>query len=347
MVGRGKQMLETGGAHRTRLELRVLVMGADRATEHALLQRLESMLARVPDAPVVRVSSDLSGCDVLVAMADSAMARVGLHMAQGRDSLPFWLLESDGSLRDGRGPQNGVLDSADITSILLRRCSGSSASVASGPSGSPPAAVLAERLRARVIAHDGVAVMVEGEQRVVWLDFARQLVLPVDVLGYEETIDRLAAAFLQLSVLPTTHRVFDEALSAGVAWPLAPFLWSLGLRIGGGAGLLAPMDGASQLSLRQWPDFRALARRHDHFRLCCLLLKQPSTARQAAALLDLEEAVVEGFFNAAFLSGYADVSAVQGAKGTPEPAAAQVRAGGGSALARMWSSVRRRITASL
>lgn len=340
-------MLETGVARRTKPELRVLVMGADRATEHALLQRLESMVSRGPGAPIVRVSSDLSGCDVLVAMADSAMARVGLHMAQGRDGLPFWLLESDGSLRDGRGPQAAVLDSADITSILLRRCNDSGPSVASGSSGSPPVTALAERLRARVIAHDGVAIMVEGAQRLLWLDFDRQLVFPVDVLGYEEAIDRLAAGFRQLSVLSTTHAAFDEALAASVAWPLAPFLWSLGLRIGGGTALLAPMDEVSQLSLRQWPDFRALARRHDHFRLCCLLLKQPSTARQAAALLDLEEAVVEGFFNAAFLSGYADVSEVQVSRAVPGPVAAQPRVGGGSALARMWSSVRRRITASI
>ena len=63
----------------------------------------------------------------------------------------------------------------------------------------------------------------------------------------------------------------------------------------------------------------------------------------ACALLDLEPDTVHGFFNAAYVSGYAVVADTVRASSAPAPA----RQGddGGSRLARMWRSMRNRIRA--
>ncbi|MHC9083893.1 hypothetical protein ACYX7E_02520 [Luteimonas sp. RIT-PG2_3] len=211
--------------------------------------------------------------------------------------------------------------------------------IAPGVMSDEAAAPIAGLLRERVANGDGLATLTRDGEALLLLDFDRRLAAPVSGID-KDIASVLATDFHRLRLEPLSARDFNTSASAAQSMPLAPLLWNIALRIDGPVPLLDPMDRRTVLSLRQWPDFRALAHRHDHFRLCCLLLKRPSTTAEAADLLELDAATVDGFFNAAYLSGYAQVSRpVPAAAPAPGPAVTE-RKRGGSALARMWRSVR-------
>ena len=386
--------------------VRVLIMGTDMPTEHALLQRLQSLPPassshRDASSSIAAIAScdDLWTCDLLIVAGSSAMSRVGLRMAQTRPSLAFWILDDDGNLHDGRSPTRAVLGNDAMHAVLAGAATGggiadavnavdtvdaidpadplapvdcartalatevpTTVAPAAAPANdasrepAPPhpvamtahapvvvsdeaAAPIAGLLRERVANGDGLATLTRDGQALLLLDFDRRLAAPVSGID-KDIASVLATDFHRLRLEPLSARDFNTSTSAAQSMPLAPLLWNIALRIEGPVPLLDPMDRRTVLSLRQWPDFRALAHRHDHFRLCCLLLKRPSTTAEAADLLELDTATVDGFFNAAYLSGYAQVSQpAPPAAPAPGPAATE-RKRGGSALARMWRSVR-------
>lgn len=348
--------------------VRVLIMGTDMPVEHALLQRLQALSpASMPETstsalsrPAISSCDDLSTCDLLIVRGSSAMSRVGLRMAQTRPSLAFWILDDDGSLHDGRSAGRAALGNDDMFAVLARVAATVSDPhadrVPAARAPTPPtqaatianaadtsrdddASPIAGRLRERVATGEGLATLARDGQALLLLDFDRRLAAPV--AGIDKDIAGvLAADFHRLRLQPLSARDFNTSASAAQSMPLAPLLWNIALRIDGPVPLLDPMDRRTVLSLRQWPDFRALAHRHDHFRLCCLLLKRPSTTAEAADLLELDAATVDGFFNAAYLSGYAEVSRPAPASAPSASAAPSARKRGGSALARMWRSVR-------
>lgn len=410
--------------------VRVLIMGMDMPTEHALLQRLQALPPVVPaDADAGIVASSMAArsiaplassddpwtCDLLIVAGSSAMSRVGQRIAQTRPSLPFWILDDDGHLRDGRGTSEAVLAPEALHAVLARSTDASqqvdagagteedasvtaahaAANVDAGTSGTvatatgtpatpltnvavamhddpataapavvidetpgpaaaiatattaPAAAIapvvdttpIAGLLRERVANGEGLATLTHDGQALLLLDFDRRLAAPA--AGVDKDIASvLAADFHRLRLEPLSARDFNTSAASAQSMPLAPLLWNIALRIDGPVPLLDPMDRRTVLSLRQWPDFRALAHRHDHFRLCCLLLKRPSTTAEAADLLELDAATVDGFFNAAYLSGYAQVSRPAVVAPPAAESATPARKRGGSALARMWRSVR-------
>ncbi|MGY1458129.1 hypothetical protein [Luteimonas sp. A649] len=316
-------------------------MGTDMPTEQALLQRLQSMFAAsAPDAsntavpaPALAISDDLSTCDLLVVRGSSAMSRVGLRMAETRPGVAFWTLDDDGRLHDGRSSPPVPLTDAAIRAVLA----------AGGDGRDEDMRPIARVLRERMVAGQGLATLVRGGEPQALLDFDRRLAVPL--AGVEDGLaTALARDFHQLRLEPLTARDFNNGMSSTPPVPLAPLLWNIALQVEGPVPLFDPMDRRTVLSLRQWPDFRAIARRHDHFRLCCLLLKRPSTTVEACELLELDAATVDGFFNAAYLSGHADTGRHEHAVSPLAVAAAAARArprkSGGSALARMWRSVR-------
>lgn len=351
-------------------------MGMDRPAEHALLGRLQRLLAAQGDAgPSLTVSDDFSSCDLLVVQSGSAMARVAGRMAEGRSTLPFWLVDGDGALRDGRAATAGALSGEEVLAALnacawhpLAPAAPRPRAVARSPAAPSPRAVpdaavaaavasdatglatgslrIDRALREAVVAGRGTALLARAGRPLLMLDFDRGLALPFAGGGADDVAALLAEDFQDLRLMPVGARDFGDALDAIAPLPLVPLLWNVALRVDAPAGLFAPMDEHSLLSLRQWPDFRALARRHDHFRLCCLLLKRPGTAREAAALLGLDAKTVDAFFNAAWLSGYADIgpsgqpAQAAAPAGAAPPAPARPAGRGGSALARMWRTVR-------
>ena len=332
-------------------------MGADMPVEQALLQRLQSMLpTSCLSAQTIASCDDLSVCDLLVVLGDSATSRVGVRRAQPRPELAFWSLDSDGTFRDGRNASQAELRDEQIVRVLTKvRESALRTEDPSLPGLVPSIIKTREPLvshaverydNTRPIAqllHDGVAsaqglvTLMRNGRPQLFLDFDRRLVAPAE--GADKDIAAsLAQDFCQLQLEPLLLRDFDTSVSS----PLAPLLWNIAQLIGNSEVLLEPMNRHTILSLKQWPDFRVLAHRNDHFRLCCLLLKRPGTAVEAANLLQLDEATVHGFFNAAYLSGIAEVSQ---SVSTHSSASSNMgdgssRRSAGSTLARMWRSVR-------
>lgn len=313
--------------------IRVLVLGMDRASESALLQRLASLCdSHRACSPV----DDFDGCSLLVAHGDSAMLRVAQRTAETRSELVFLTTDASGTLRDGRGAGTPLDD--DALRALLDI----------GAREEPPAPVtylapatqpLAEQLRTRIAAGSGHAALTRDGAPLLLLDFDRKLALPVDIAD-SAAAAQLAAAFSDLRLVPLDAGVFNARLANAHALPIAPLFWNIAQLATGTLSLLPPLSSRSVLAVRQWPDFRALAHRHDHFRLCCLLLKRASTPEEAARMLELDRGIVDGFYNAAYLSGYADLVDPVVTPAAIAPALANAGKPGGSALARMWRSVR-------
>ena len=298
-------------------------------------------------------SDDFEHCDAMVVDTGSPMLFVARRTAALRPEMILLTLDADGILRNAREDACPGLDSAALSGLFggsdparpptdaptdapVAHAVPSPLAATMAPA--PPHAAgaqppLAERLRGLMVAADGHAQLLLDGKVVVLLDFDRKLAVPA--LPADELPALLAKAFARLSLETVTSARFNAGQDIEQALPVAPLLWAVAQRMEADAAPLPPLSTGSVLSLRQWPDFRALAHRHDHFRLCCLLLKRPSTAREASRLLDIDQAVVTGFFNAAYLSGYADISQA------PAQAAAVAQPHrAGSTLARMWRSVR-------
>lgn len=311
----------------------VLVLGMDRADEASLLRRL----ALLGDAHTVfSPSNDFEHCDLLVVHRNSAMLRVADKVAAERARLVFLVIDADGGLHDGRQGAGRALDDAGVRLLLSRRAT--SATVTRIDATPPP---LAQQLRDRIGAASGYAALALDGAPVLLVDFDRRFALPVGMAA-EAIATSLARSFPRLRLLPLPADDFAAALAEASPLPIAPLLWNVALQVAEGEALLPPLSEQSVLSLRQWPDFRALAHRHDHFRLCCLLLKRASTPQEAAHLLSLDKPIVNGFYSAAYISGYADIVDTPVRHDVPASVPAD-RKSPGSALARMWRSVRQAV----
>lgn len=341
----------TAGVPATAGAVSVLSLGIDRASEVALLQRFATLPGLATTAFLA--SDDFEHCDVLVVDPASPMLFVARRTAALRPDMILLMLGPGGTLHDGRDPTCPGLAPARLATLLgvapavpaapvthvpvtfARPPSGSP--VASAPAGAPPPVstpALAEQLRERIVSADSHAALMLHGSAVLLLDFDRKLAVPM-APSADDAATSLARVFTQLSLRPISAAEFNAGADTHQAVAVAPLLWAVAQQVEPAAALLPPLTAERVLSLRQWPDFRALAHRHDHFRLCCLLLKQASTVQEAAQLLDLDPAVVAGFFNAAYLSGYAEPGE---ARARPQPQPPPRR--GGSTLARMWRSVR-------
>lgn len=341
-------MESTAGTQAAAGAFRVLSLGVDRATEAGLLQRFASL--PMSEACPFVASDDFEHCDAMVVDTGSPMLFVARRTAALRPEMILLTLDADGILRNAREDTCPGLDSAALSALFggsdparpptdapVAHAVPSPLAATMAPA--PPHAAgaqtpLAERLRGLMVSANGHAQLLLDGEVVVLLDFDRKLAVPV--LSAADALPALLAkAFARLWLETVTSARFNAGHDIEQALPVAPLLWAVAQHMETDAAPLPPLSTDSVLSLRQWPDFRALAHRHDHFRLCCLLLKRPSTAREASRLLGIDNAVVTGFFNAAYLSGYADISQAP----ARVAAVAQPRRAG-STLARMWRSVR-------
>ncbi|WDS35226.1 hypothetical protein [Pseudoxanthomonas sp.] len=259
--------------------------------------------------------------------------------------LPMWSLREDGTLCDALHQPPAPLADAQVQETLQRLQAIAAPGATAMPVVAPdtPAedpSPLSEALRARLLQAGTVAALSLDGHDVLLLDFRRLLALvPPGATGLDEppaqllsrTFEKLA---LRTLPAPRYSALFVELHSVA----LIPLLWQAGLRMTTTPLLLAPMEENHRLRLQRWPDFRVLAHRHDDFRLCSLLLRRACTAMEASHALGVDPGAVRAFFNAAWLSGYAQVEAETAVEPTPPPTRHR---GPGALLASMWRGVRR------
>ncbi|MCD9027822.1 hypothetical protein LDO26_06340 [Luteimonas sp. BDR2-5] len=326
--------------------------------EQALLHRLRTV-SGAPDA-CIAPCDDLHACDLLVVRDNSAMRKVAHGLASGRPGVRLWILDDAGVLHDGLVAPQLPLDERQLWDALDDMLGPGVAIAASAPPPAPVAAVapqpvplrepaaavamedpppIARAIRERVAAGRGHALIAHGGRHLLMLDFDRKLAVPVT-----GTPQASALASELAPLLPDATMQLSDAATFNAqplpTLPLIPLLWNIALQARGASPLLPPLDAGSVLSLKQWPDFRAVAHRPDHFQLCSLLLKRPSTADEACALLGMARDIVHGFFNAAYLSSYAVVATAAAAPAGSAPDAPPPGDAGGSRLSRLWRSVR-------
>lgn len=324
---------------------RVSVMGTDTPMEQALLARLRQIGAGVGQ-PVERCE-EATQCDLLVVADSMLMRSLARRLVSHRPQMALWVLQADGTLADAQAPQSEPMDQTDIALALQRigqragaSAPGTARASAPQPAAAPEPVPISVQVRQHLAARDGSWLLrAEGKDLFV-LGFDSLTATPLQVDAIPAQL--LGAAIGQspqtvvLSPLDPAH----TPLGAQQKTALVPLLWQAALRMHLEPTLMAPMDESSVLKLRRWPDFRVLAHRHDDFRLCTLLLEQACRAREASHRLGIDPGAVFALFNAAYLSGYANLEAA-----TPEsdPASGGAAGGTGQRLADTWRNLRTRI----
>jgi hypothetical protein len=311
--------------------VRVAIVGSDVQTEVALMRRLQRIAALPADG--LTLVQDPGACDLLVLHEVRTTRQAGTRLAQQRPERPLWLIDAGGRLSD---PRRGAapLHEQAIREVL-QALHAPHADADGAPAG--PALPFVEQVRELLQARRGQAVLSLDGVDVLHLDFAAGQAVPLHSArqAVENVPGLLGPGFdrLVLRQVPTVPA------SQAPRLPLTPLLWQTALRMRMVPRLIAPLTEATALRMRQWPDFRVLAHRHDDFRLCSLLLKQAMTATEAAAQLDMDPGAARAFFNAAYLSGHAVLEGEADALGAAS-ADAPPPPPGTSPLARLWQRLR-------
>lgn len=317
-------------------------MGADMQAELGLLRRLQEIPGIAGDK--MSLCYDLAACDLLVVSDSGELPSAARHLVGQRPQLPLWLIGNDGELHDAFHAPQVCLGEAAIRDVL--RNLGAAASSGHDPANEEDshAGEFVAAVRAQLAAGNGHALIALAGNPVLYADFGKGMALPAALarLPADRYPAWLGSHFGQLGLQPIEATRFADAVTDAPRLPLVPLLWQTALRMQADPVLIAPLEEQTRLHLKQWPDFRVLGHRHDDFRLCSVLLKRASTARECSHMLGIDPGAVRAFFNAAYLSGCASPLSPE-----PTPVAATATAAAatssGSILAGMWRSMRNRI----
>lgn len=322
---------------------KVLIMGSDLPGELALLQRLRAV-SGMPGLTLT-LCHDFSDCDLLVVRDNPVLRNAAQRIVSNHPWLPMWSLSDDGGLSDALHEPPVPLNDAQVRAVLQRLhvVAQSSPQIAPVPVPSTTEDMpLGVALRTRLAAADTVAALTLKDRDLLLLDFRRLLaVVPPGALWPDHTPAQvLGREFARLSLRTLPSARYSALFVDMPSVPLIPLLWQAVLRMQVVPELLPPLHEGSRLRLQRWPDFRVLAHRHDDFRLCSLLLRRACTVLEASHALGVDPGAARAFFNAAWLSGYANVEA-EATVARPAPAAPVRARGPGALLASMWRGVRR------
>lgn len=151
------------------------------------------------------------------------------------------------------------------------------------------------------------AAVVHDDATVCWLDLENDRLMTSAPAPIALTLLQklLAEEHPPLHLAPLTQEMFVQRAKVSSNLPLRPTLWNIGLAATRLDRLVTPMPMDAKLRLHRWPDFRILAHRPDHFRICALLIKQGASVQACCDILDMPKRTVQSFFNAAFLTAYA------------------------------------------
>ncbi|CAH0287580.1 hypothetical protein SRABI35_03941 [Stenotrophomonas lactitubi] len=182
------------------------------------------------------------------------------------------------------------------------------------------------------------AAVIHDNATVCWLDTKndRMMTTAPAPIALALLHKLLADEHPPLRLAPVTQEILVQRATVSSNLPLRPTLWNIGLAATRLDRLMTPLQMDAKLRLRRWPDFRILAHRPDHFRLCALLIKQGASVQACCDILDLPQRQVQSFFNAAFLTAYAFPVMGEDAPVRPSPA---------DGLVNLWRQLRIRWSA--
>jgi hypothetical protein len=182
------------------------------------------------------------------------------------------------------------------------------------------------------------AAVIHDNATVCWLDTKNDRMMTTAPAPIALTLlhKLLADEHPPLCLAPVTQEILVQRATVSSNLPLRPTLWNIGLAATRLDRLMTPLQMDAKLRLRRWPDFRILAHRPDHFRLCALLIKQGASVQACCDILDLPQRQVQSFFNAAFLTAYAFPVMGEDAPVRPSPA---------DGLVNLWRQLRIRWSA--
>ena len=182
------------------------------------------------------------------------------------------------------------------------------------------------------------AAVIHDNATVCWLDTKNDRMMTTAPAPIALTLlhKLLADEHPPLCLAPVTQEILVQRATVSSNLPLRPTLWNIGLAATRLDRLMTPLQMDAKLRLRRWPDFRILAHRPDHFRLCALLIKQGASVQACCDILDLPQRQVQSFFNAAFLTAYAVPVMGEDAPVRPSPA---------DGLVNLWRQLRIRWSA--
>lgn len=184
----------------------------------------------------------------------------------------------------------------------------------------------------------GQATLLHGAVAVFHVDFKAQRVSCLGAGPPEERRlgQHLAAMAREVRLSESVDPNVNERVRDRRSQALSSLLWDAALDAGP-EHRIAEIDADTVVRLRRWPGFHLLAHRHDHFRLCSLMLRRPSSARECVDMLGIDMEQTQAFAHAAYVAGCAEL---RPAEASSAHAAKVGWRHGGSRLADWWRSVR-------
>lgn len=114
-------------------------------------------------------------------------------------------------------------------------------------------------------------------------------------------------------------------------------IWQICHRDSDGS-LIEPLDRNSVLELKSWPTFEFVEHEYDHCRIASFLQKRSLSADQVINLMKLDSDLVNRFYNAIYLSSYANFNEASAGLNVSDSKISH--SGAGSSLAGLWRKVR-------
>lgn len=319
---------------------RVLVVGSDTREEHELLCRLRQAANLPMDA--LSPSKDLDECDLIIVKDTPALRNAAKRMLSVRPTLQLWVADQHGVLRDGTVEHAMPLDDLTIESRLsllpaTRRFIDA-----------PPLAIgrrqITQLLRNRLQNREGRLLLSIHGQPCLLADFETdQAVVQAVPKDPQLSVEAyLGELFDQLMVQELTVEQYQMLSDGRARQPLRPLFWQIAKHGSHWDELDKRLEENERVRIVRWPDFRVLGNQHDGFRISSLLLRKPCSVNECGQLLDVEPASVRSFVYSAYLCGYAVLEPALSTS-VKVTVGNNVNSTGGSLLARMWRSVRRKV----
>lgn len=279
------------------------------------------------NATSVRFVTDMNEADIWVLSHGSAF----INVADSRKSkLGFSLwLNQEGRLIDADSKQK--LEQEDVAKVVDAVVLGSRRvnKAAVTAKNSPQPSSMLSAVKAGADKKEGILYLAANDA-LFYCDFSSSSV------KYNMAAKELVWGDSAVNVAIGNFEVIDGGFDIDdmrESCALFCFIWQLFHRLG--KELVPPLTSNMALKLKTWPLFEQVEHDYEDCRLASFLQKRPLNIEQAVAFLKLNEDRVCCFFNAAYISGYAEIDGCLEKLKNIEKANQS-----GSALTGLWRKVR-------
>lgn len=293
--------------------------------------RQKILMCGAGHATHVRFDGDVNNADIWILNEGSAFKAIA-QKRQKVSKFALWISQNS-DLYASDGIRNSILNSENLAHVIDSIVTGRKISInqASPPKPSQkPTSKVARSIKEGVDNRKGLLCLKHSQAQLLF-DFSNATV-HYNAEGHSLLWDDVVVGSCLHDFEITETPPSAETLSFNCSMFSA--IWQLCHRDTDGS-LIEPLDRNSVLELKSWPTFELVEHEYDHCRIASFLQKRSLSVEQVIKLMKLENDLVNRFYNAIYLSSYANfdqVSAGFDAVVTDRPSK--------NTLAGLWRKVR-------